>query len=260
MGGTVCVDTHCHLSLMGDFVAIEQVLQDAREHGVEKVFTIATNLADSISCVAIAKAFPAVWTAVGVHPCDCGAGWQDEMGQIKAMLDDREENNIVALGETGLDFYHKPFDKALQIDVFRMHIEYAVAYDLPIVIHIRDSAQEVLRVLEEYVGRARGVAHCFSQTDDIAQVLLDWGFYLGIGGPITYPKNDALRDLFRNMPIGCMLLETDAPFLPPQTFRGQKNHPKYIPLIAQAIADIRGVDISVVCEETTKNVEQLFGV
>jgi len=195
---------------------------------------------------------------VGIHPGDCNASWQKDVKKIEALLANKEENVIVGVGETGLDFYHKPFNKQRQVDAFKAHIEASLEHTLPLIIHMRDSSEETLRVLDEYKDEACGVAHCFVQTKDIAQVLIDWGFYLGIGGPITYPRNELLREMYALVPLESIVLETDAPFLPPQPFRGKPNHPKYIPLIAQKIAQIRNVAVEVVAEVTTTNAKKLF--
>lgn len=238
--------------------SVADVVAQAAHVGVSKIITVATHLSDAIASIKLAKQFDGVWVTVGIHPCDASECWYDDMVEIKKLLEKKEENKIVGLGETGLDFYHKPFFKQRQIDVFVAHLEYAIAYELPVVIHIRESAEDVLKILEGYKNRVRGVAHCFSQSQEVADLLLDWGFYLGIGGPITYPKNDALRELFHKVPLNRILLETDAPFLPPQSLRGKRNHPKYIPLVAAAIAEIKKIDVPEVSKVTSDNVRFLF--
>lgn len=262
------VDTHCHLTMIdkkigpGDGVPIPEVVARADKANVKKIITIATTLEESMATIELAKQYNSVWATIGIHPCDGTELWKKDFEAMKALPREKgaESRVVVGVGETGLDFYWKPFFKQRQIDLFKAHIELALERDLPLVIHIRDSADEVLAVLEEYKDEARGVAHCFSQPADIAKVLLDWGFYLGIGGPVTYPKNDALRSLVAEVPLDRILLETDAPFLPPQQFRGKRNFPEYIPLIAQAVAEARGVPLSVVEEVTTDNVKVLFQI
>jgi TatD DNase family protein len=262
-GKNMFVDTHCHLMMIDQESGEEKVIKEARESGVGHLITIGTTLEDSIRSVELAKKYTVVSATIGMHPCDCGDDWKNEFDQLKKLL----KNNlgekigkkiIVGIGETGLDFYHKPFFKQRQIDSFCAHIELAIEYRLPIVLHIRDSAEEALKVLEKYKDEIRGVAHCFVQKEDIAKILLDWGFYLGIGGPISYPKNKLLRNMFASIDLERILLETDAPFLPPQQYRGQRNHPKYIPLIAQVLAEVKQVDVKTVESVTTENANNLF--
>jgi TatD DNase family protein len=135
----------------------------------------------------------------------------------------------------------------------------ALEFNLPIVIHVREAAEEILTVMEPYVqNKLRGVFHCFLQDEPFAQTILDWGFHVGLDAPITYPKNDKLRKLFTTIPLERILLETDAPFLPPQHLRGQQNRPAYIPMIAQALAEVRGIDKALVEQITTANAQGLF--
>lgn len=250
------IDTHCHLTMLGS-----EAVKEASDAGVSPIVTISTNLQDSIDSIKIAREHENVFATVGIHPCDVTEKWRDDFKQIEKLLENIEQNKIVGLGETGLDFYHKPFDKQRQIDLFKAHIECALRYDLPLVVHMRDSADEVLKILEFYKGnQLRGVAHCFLQNKQIADQLIEWGFYLGIGGPLTYPKNNDLRELFKTIPLDNVLLETDAPFLPPQPYRGKKNHPRYIPIIAQELAKIREIELSTVSDTTTANARRLFRI
>ena len=184
------IDTHCHLTMMKN----ENVVESAQEVGVSKIITVATTLQDTISSIEIAKKNNGVYATAGIHPCDASQeNWNDDFEKIKSLVKYRVRNKIVGIGETGLDFYHKPFFKQLQQDVFTAHIKLAIEHDLPLVVHIRESAEDVLSMLEHYTGKVRGVAHCFSQDKRASQRLIALGFYLGIGGPITYPKNDGLR-------------------------------------------------------------------
>ena len=167
----------------------------------------------------------------------------------------------MAIGEVGLDFYHKPFDAPRQRDCFKAHIELALEHNLALSIHVREAGQELLRVLDEYHKQIkRAVIHCFSQPQDFADEVLKWGFYLGIDAPITYPKNELLRSVVINAPLTSLVLETDAPFLPPQALRGKKNHPAYIAMFAGVIADLKGVSVEEVAAVTTKNAQKLFGL
>ena len=175
-------------------------------------------------------------------------------------MKDTKNSKIIAIGEIGLDFFHKPFYKQRQIDSFKYHIELALKNNLPVIIHVRESADEVLRVVEEYKKDLKGVFHCFMQNEDFAKIILNQGFFLGIGATITYPKNGWFRDLLIKLPLDKVLLETDSPFLPPQQFRGEQNKPSYLPIIASFIAGLKKVELSSFGQITTKNATDLFKI
>jgi TatD DNase family protein len=268
------IDTHCHLEMMvkkqadallqkQDYQEIGAIVDQAFNAGVQLLVNVGTSIVRSQQAVELARTFAPVYATVGIHPCDAGTGdatdLKSSMQSLQKLLDHKEENKIVAIGEIGLDFYHKPYDQRVQTDFFKAQIELALENDVPIVIHVRDAADELLKIIEPYVAnKLRGVFHCFLQQQDFAQTILDWGFYVGLDAPITYPKNEALRSLFKDIPLERIVLETDAPFLPPQQFRGQQNTPVYIPLIAAALAQLRGVDCDKIEHITTANAYALF--
>ena len=265
------VDTHCHLNMMVEkepdvkitqehLLMLENIVDSAKKTGVEKIITIGTSLVESFNSVQIAKHFDGVFACAGIHPCDCCQLWKKDFIEIENLIKNKKENKIVAVGETGLDFYHKPFFKQRQIDAFKAHIELSLKYNLPVVVHVRNSGDEVVRVLEEYKNEVKGVIHCFSQDKNFADIVLGWGMYIGINAPITYPKNEDFRGIVAQIPLKRILLETDAPFLPPQQFRGKQNSPAYIPIFAQVIADLHGVELQHVEQITTLNAEKLFGI
>lgn len=264
-------DTHCHLDMMvlkegsqvllnEHFPVLDKIIDAVRDVGVRGMINIGTNVKVSNNSIMLAKRYHDVFATVGIHPCDCGQNWKEELKSLALFLDQKEENKIVGIGETGLDFYHQPFDKEQQIAAFRAHIELALKYHVPLIIHSREASDEVLRVLQEYVHDGLcGVLHCFSHQAYVAQQVLSWGFYIGIGGYITYPKNNELRDIVKNdIPLDRLLLETDAPFLPPQQFRGKQNSPAYIPLFAHMIADLKSIEHQELGKATTSNVRELF--
>lgn len=254
------VDTHVHLTEKVYKDLISELLSEAEAVGVKIVISVGTSLNDSNGAIAIAKQNKFVFSSVGMHPCDVTPSWQKDFSEIELLIKEKNKNKIVALGETGLDFFHKPYDQKLQTDLFIAHIDCSIKYDLPLIIHIRESADDVLKILQQFRGKVRGVAHCFMQTEEIARKLISWGFYLGIGGPITYPKNEWYRELIKNIPLKNLLLETDAPYLPPQEYRGKTNYPKYIPLIAKTIAEVKKIEIAAVEESTTANAKLLFSI
>lgn len=267
------VDTHCHLNIMtgkepeallgdSDYPIISDIIDQARRVGVEKIINVGTSLPESENSIQIARRFSGVYATVGVHPCDANNDQLDlhlVIKKIREWLKYKDDHKIVGVGETGLDFYHKPYNQQRQIDFFRAQMECALEYNMPLVVHVRDAGDELLRVLEEYVKNGvRGVIHCFGQKLDFAQQVLAWGFYVGLDGPIGYPKNQWLRDIIKIIPLQQIILETDAPFLPPQQFRGKQNSPIHIPLIARIVADIQEIALNAVEDTTTLNAQKLF--
>jgi TatD DNase family protein len=270
------IETHCHLNAMVDkkegepllsehFAVLDDVVAQCERAGVATMITVGTSLAECANGIALAKRYAAVYTTVGVHPCDCRLPEDSDLHHVLATLTNwlknKEQHRIVAIGEVGLDFYHKPYDQQQQIDFFKAQIELALTYNLPVVVHVREAADELLKVMEPYVPNGlRAVIHCFLQQQDFAQQVLAWGMMIGIDAPIGYPKNDWLRAVVQGVPLERMLLETDAPFLPPQQYRGKQNSPLYIPLIAQVLATVKGVDIATIEQVTTANAQRFFSL
>lgn len=269
------IDTHCHLNIMvkkdspdawrdlplkeSDFPLIEQMIYQAQQNHVSTIINVGTTLQESKNSIAIAQRFPSVYATVGIHPCDTKEHWRDEVKALESLVKEKEHNKIVGIGEVGLDFYHKPYDEQRQKDAFKAQIELALKYDLGLVIHVRDAGDELLRVLEEYAKEIkRATIHCFAQSLDFAKIVTEWGFYIGIDAPITYPKNELLREVVRVIAVDHLVLETDAPFLPPQQLRGKPNHPSYIPIFAQVIAELKKMSLEQLAQATSKNARRLF--
>lgn len=270
------IDTHCHLNMMinakenvflsdTDLLAIKPFVDEASHNHVKKMITVGTGIIDSQNAVTLARYFPEVYATVGIHPCDQPSlenqSFEQALAPLHNLLQKKEDNKIVAIGEIGLDFFHKPFNAEQQKMLFKTQIELALTYNMPISVHVREAGDETLLILEQYKKSGlKGVIHCFLQSLAFAQTVLDWGFFIGVDAPITYPKNDVLRDTIKHIPLERIILETDAPFLPPQIFRGKQNKPAYIPLTAQALATIKHAPITIVEEITTTNACTLFNI
>jgi TatD DNase family protein len=196
---------------------------------------------------------------VGIHPNDCSENWQKDMREIAALAKRKEEYKIVAIGECGIDKHYPEYNLQRQKDAFKAQIELALEHDLAIIVHTRDAGDETLRALDDFRGEAlRGTIHCFSEDLAFAQHAIGLGFVLGIGGTVTYQKNNYLRSELTTVDLEHIILETDAPFLPPQTMRGKPNHPKYIETIARYVAELRSEPFELIAEQTTKNVQRIF--
>jgi TatD DNase family protein len=269
------IDTHCHINIMVQkkpdeqmtedmLVACESIVARAVAAGIEQLITVGTSIPESHNCIALAARYLQVKATIGVHPCDSVTDTgvlsvAHIITDLEKMLHESSEH-IVAIGEIGLDYYHTPYDAVHQKAVFIAQLDLAVRYNKPVVIHIRDAGDDALSILRQYKDRVRGVIHCFSLDKNAAEEVISWGWMIGIDGPVTYPKNHALRDIVATVPLEGLLLETDAPFLPPQALRGKPNCPSNLGIIAQEIARARGVSVKDIVAATTANAKKLFGI
>ncbi len=266
------IDTHCHIDAMvkstfntplrsEDYESARQIVAQAAEYGVTKIMNVGTSLIESENTLGLASRFKDVYASIGIHPNDLTDTWKEDLKKIAEYLERKEELKILAIGECGMDKHYPGYNIVRQQDAFKMQIELALEHDLALVVHTRDAPEETLHCLEEYKNQGlRGTIHCFSEDLPFAQSAIAWGFVLGIGGTVTYPKNNVLRSVVRAVGIDHIILETDAPFLPPQIIRGKQNHPKYIRTIAEYIADMLTVPFDVVAETTTKKALSIFWV
>lgn len=266
------VDTHCHMNMMvkqsfdtplqeSDYPLIREIIKEAQDAQVGIIVNVGTSLVESSNCVAIAQHFQNVFATVGIHPCDASDTWKNDFIEIVGFVKEKERNKIVGIGEVGLDFFHKPFNEQRQKDCLKAHLDLGLEHGLAFSFHVRNAGEEFLYEIEPYKKDiSRAVIHCFQQDKNFAQTIVEWGFYVGVDAPITYPKAQDLRDVLVMIPLEHIVLETDAPFLPPQELRGKQNRPVYIPRIAQALADIKGVTLETLATVTTKNARTLFGL
>ena len=264
------IDTHCHINMMlkktfdvllspDELAQARAIVAAATDAGVTRIINVGTSVAESINCVKLATQYQEIWAAVGLHPNDCTADWMTDFKAIKELI--KEENKLVAIGECGMDKHYPGYNLQRQKDAFKAQIELSLEHDLALIVHSRDAYDETLYVLDEFAGQiTRGVIHCFSEDQAFADHALAQNFLIGIGGPLTYPKNNTLRDIFKTIPLEKIVLETDAPFLAPQAIRGKQNSPAQIRTIAQFLADLRGVELETVAQQTTANAVKLFGL
>lgn len=268
-------DTHSHINCIvknqfdiqlsaENKEAAARIVHEAALFQVTTIINVGTSFIESKNCIELAQ-LPGCYAIIGIHPNDCGPNWADEIKQMRRQwLQSREQiqaQRIIGIGECGIDRYYTSEHLQRQYDAFRAQIELALEYDLALSIHSRDAADETLAILEEYKTESlRGIIHCFSYDQSFANEVISRGFVLGIGGTLTYPKNEILRHVASTVPLEAIVLETDAPFLPPQSLRGTKNHPKNIPLIAKALADLRQEPLENVAHTIEKTVKRLFRI
>lgn len=254
----ILVDSHCHLYLPEFDTDRPAMLERALQKGVQRFYLpgIDSNTIDPMLQMEAAypgKCFP----MMGLHPCSVNTGYKEELAIIEQWLAKRK---FVAIGETGLDFY---WDKTFiehQYAAFKQQMELALQYDIPVVIHSRDAMKECIEVVRPFAARGlRGIFHCFGDSIELANEIIAMGFYLGIGGVVTYKKS-GLAEVTRDLPLEHIVLETDAPYLTPVPFRGKRNESSYITYVAEKIAEVKSTTVAFVAEITTRNADTVFGV
>ncbi len=250
------IDTHCHLQFDAFDGDRPEVLGRMRAAGVEAAVVVGCDLASSQAAIALAERYPQLYATAGVHPNDC-ADWTD--ATVDRIRDLAAHERVVAIGESGLDYYRDHTTPEQQRVAFEAHVDLAIALDLPLVVHTREAHDDVLAVLERHAPRGlRAVLHCFSGDADHALRAVDAGAVVSFGGPISYPKNDALRAAAAAVPADRYMIETDSPFLPPQTRRGKRNEPALVAHVADTIAAARGIPAAHVHRQSTQTARRVF--
>jgi TatD DNase family protein len=250
------IDTHCHLYLPEFVDDIHSVIQRAEKEGVNKFFLPAIDRETESSLLMLEQLFPGkCFAMMGLHPCSVKENYKAELKWAEAWLEKRE---FAAIGETGLDFYWDRTFLNEQVSVFEQQIEWARHYDRPVVIHSRNALDECIRIIKaRQDGRLQGIFHCFSGTNEQAQAIIDTGFYLGLGGVITY-KNAGLAEVVANISLDHVVLETDAPYLTPVPYRGKRNESSYLKYVVEKLGMVKNTSPEEVGRITTRNAQNLF--
>ena len=246
------IDTHCHLSLTDD---IDSILMDATKDDVLKLIISGCDAKSIRDGLEIIYRYPEIYMTVGFHPDEVDNITDKDINDLEILL--KTNKKIVGIGEIGLDYYHNDMNKERQKEYFIKQLELAEKYDLPVVIHSRESIQDVYDILKEHHNR--GVIHCFSGSLEMAKEFIKIGFYLGIGGVITF-KNSKLKDVVSELSLDNIVLETDSPYLAPEPHRGHTNYPKNVKLVAQFIHKLKEIPLDEVKEITTKNVYKIYSL
>jgi len=254
----VLVDSHAHLDMDELYGQLDQVLDRAKATEVRWIVTIGIDISSSQKAISMASKHPMIYATVGIHPHNAKEAKEDTYSTLRELA---SLPKVVALGEIGLDFFKEYSPKALQIKVFEKQLEISRELNLPIVIHERAAQKEVFSMLESLGSKERqGVIHCFSGDYKLAMKYIQLGYMISIPGIVTFKKAETLKDVARRIPIESLLLETDAPFLTPEPFRGKPNEPSMVIWTAKEIARLRGITLEELAWETTKNARRLFGI
>jgi TatD DNase family protein len=251
------IDTHCHLYLEELIPDLPGIMQRAENEGISRFYLPAIDSKEINNMLHLEKDYPGkCFAMMGLHPCSVKADYEQELTIVADWLAKR---SFAAVGEIGLDYYWDKSFVAQQADAFHRQIEWALHYKLPIVIHSRESMDDSIRIVKEHQeGQLRGIFHCFTGSYEQAKEIVDTGFYLGIGGVLTY-KNAGLAEVLKNISLEHIVLETDAPYLSPVPFRGKRNESSYLKYVVEKLADIKGVTKEEVAKITTQNAQKIFG-
>lgn len=251
------IDSHCHLDFPDFDGRMADVQQRMRENAVGFALCICTRLETFERVYALAAAEPNLYATIGVHPDEADATEPD----VETLVKNAQRPKVVAIGETGLDYYRIGGDVEWQRERFRRHIRAARIVSKPLVIHTRSAAADTLRLMaEEGAREVGGVMHCFTETWEVAQAALDLGFHISFSGILTFKNAGALKEVARQVPLERMLVETDSPYLAPVPHRGKTNEPAYVRHVAEEIARLRRLTLEEVAAATTGNFIRLFGV
>jgi TatD DNase family protein len=251
------VDSHAHLEMSEFDRDREDVIRRATEGGIDYIVTVGTTVRECRKAVEIARAHPAVYAAVGIHPHDTQGIDETTYDLLKKLA---REEKVVAYGEIGLDFFRNLSPPEIQTRCFAEQLAIAADLGLPVIIHDRDAHHQTVAILKNWQGSMGGVIHCFSGDAAMAVSCLEMGFYISIAGPVTFAKSERLHEVVRQVPLNRLLIETDAPYLTPQPHRGKRNEPAYVALTAKKVAELKGLSVPKVGRASTDNAIKLFGL
>lgn len=247
------IDSHAHFNDERFDGFRDEILCEMRSLGVKKIINCGTDYKRIEECLELSRKYDFCYTAIAFHPSEIP---DDEEIDYDRLYNIIKNDRVVAVGETGLDYYWRQDNKERQKREFAAHIELAKRCSLPIIVHDRDAHADTLEILKEH--KPEGVVHCFSGSVEMAKEIVKLGMYIGIGGVLTFKNGRVLKEVAREIPLDKILLETDAPYLSPEPFRGKLNHSALIIYVARALAEIKGISVEEVLKRTSENTERLF--
>jgi len=250
------IDSHCHLNLLAEEEGgLDAVIAQAKENSVDHILCISIDKASCHDIIDIAERYPDITASVGIHP----NVEQQENFTVEELASLAQHDKVIAIGETGLDYFRSEGDLEWQRDRFRTHIEVGKQLKKPLIIHTREARDDTMDILEqEGAEQAGGIIHCFTENWDTAQRALDIGFYISLSGIVTFKNAVELQDVAKKLPLDRILIETDAPYLAPVPHRGKTNKPAFVKHVAEFLAELRGDSVENIAQATTDNFHRLF--
>ncbi|MGI9278475.1 MAG: TatD family hydrolase [Endozoicomonas sp.] len=252
------IDSHCHLDRLkldcydGD---LEKALNAARQAGVERVLCVGIDLEHADAVIDLADTYQDVYASVGIHPLEKDAAEPD----LQTLLGYAKHPRVIAIGESGLDYYYSPDNKALQQERFRIHLQAATQSQLPIIVHTRDAREDTLDLIRQHGDLEKGgVLHCFTESWEMAREAMDLNYFISISGIVTFRNATELREVVKKIPLDRLLIETDSPYLAPVPHRGKPNEPRYLPDVAKCVAELKGITTEELADITGENFFRLF--
>lgn len=244
-------DSHCHL-FKECFDNVDEVIKRAVDNQVSRYISAADSIFSCYEMIDLSKKYDNVYIALGIHPENCF----DNLEKLNELVDEyHDDKKVVAIGEIGLDYYYGKENKQKQIEVFEYQLKLAEKYNLPVIIHSREATLDTINCLKKY--KVRGVIHCFSGSLETAKEYIKMGFFIGVGGVMTFKKSK-IDEIIKDIPLENIILETDSPYLTPEPFRKYKNEPKYIKTIAEYLANLKDISLDEVANTTENNIHSLF--
>ncbi|MBQ4523047.1 MAG: TatD family hydrolase [Lachnospiraceae bacterium] len=250
-------ETHAHFDDEAYDKDRDTLLKSLNFHGVEALVNVGASMASSRQSIELAKEYPFIYAAVGVHPEQVEELNEDTMKELEEMA---KEEKVVAIGEIGLDYYYDDVPKDIQKKWFKEQLNLAVKLKKPVIIHSRDAAQDTMEMMKEYQGKLTGIIHCFSYSKECADFFVKSGYYLGIGGVVTFSNAKKLKEVVKEVPLNRIVLETDCPYLTPTPYRGKRNSSHYLPYVAEEIAKIREISVVEVIRITNENAKKVYQI
>lgn len=251
-------DTHAHLNAEQFQEDLPEVIQRAKEEGVETIVVVGFDRPTITKAMELADQYDFIYASVGWHPVDAIDMTDDDLAWIEELS---SHPKVVALGEMGLDYYWDKSPKDVQKEVFRRQIQLAKKVKLPIIIHNREATADIVTILkEEGASEVGGIMHCYSGSVEVAKECLEMNFYISLGGPVTFKNARKPKEVAEAVPLNKLLIETDCPYLAPHPYRGKRNEPSYVKLVAEQIAELKGISYEEVAKQTTANAKKLFGI
>lgn len=251
------IDTHCHLFDEEFDIDREDTIKRAIDSGVEKMILVGFSHKTNQLAQEMAKKWNVFYPTAGLHPSEASLNYLNDFLEFKSFV---EKNKVYAIGECGLDYHWDITYKEEQKKLFRLQCEYAIEKDLPIIVHSRDAAKDTFDIIASYKGKLKGVMHCYSGSKELALEYIKLGFYISLGGPVTFKNAMEPKEVAKAVPLDLLLIETDCPYLAPTPMRGKRNESSYVKYVRDEIASLKGITPKEVEEATTKNAIRLFKI